>query len=78
MIELTIDGRTVTVTEGTTVAAAVMMNAGPAAFRGGHGALCGMGICFECRVTLDGRMHERSCQTLCRAGMEVTTAHARR
>ena len=24
--------------------------------------LCGMGICFECRVTIDGRAHVRSCQ----------------
>jgi D-hydroxyproline dehydrogenase subunit gamma len=35
--------------------------------------LCGMGICFECRVTVDGRPHVRSCQTPCREGMEVRT-----
>ena len=35
--------------------------------------LCGMGICFECRVTIDGRAHCRSCQVVCRRGMEVRT-----
>jgi D-hydroxyproline dehydrogenase subunit gamma len=38
-----------------------------------RGPLCGMGICFECRVTIDGIPHSPSCQTLCRAGMEVRT-----
>jgi hypothetical protein len=35
--------------------------------------LCGMGICLECRVTIDGREHSRSCTTLCAEGMEVRT-----
>jgi hypothetical protein len=33
--------------------------------------LCGMGTCFECRVTIDGKQHQRSCQALCREGMEI-------
>jgi predicted molibdopterin-dependent oxidoreductase YjgC len=32
-----------------------------------------MGTCFECRVTVNGKPHQRSCQTLCCEGMEVTT-----
>jgi sarcosine oxidase subunit alpha len=32
-----------------------------------------MGVCFECRVTIDGEPNQRSCQTLCREGMEVQT-----
>jgi len=32
-----------------------------------------MGVCFECSVTIDGRPHCRSCQTLCAEGMEVRT-----
>jgi D-hydroxyproline dehydrogenase subunit gamma len=31
-----------------------------------------MGICFECRVAVDGQQYVRSCQLLCREGMEVT------
>jgi sarcosine oxidase subunit alpha len=38
-----------------------------------RGALCGMGICGECRVTIDGQPHQRSCLVLCREGLEVTT-----
>lgn len=72
MITLTINGQAVTVPAGTTVAAAVM-RAGVMAFRRDRGPLCGMGICFECRVTLNGRAHERSCQTVCEPGMEVRT-----
>jgi sarcosine oxidase subunit alpha len=33
-----------------------------------------MGICFECRVTIDNLAHWRSCQILCRDGMEVETS----
>ena len=34
--------------------------------------LCGMGICQECRVTIDGQ-RRLACQTLCRDGMQVET-----
>ncbi len=76
MIAVTINGRRVDVEPGTTVAAAVMR--GQAGFRRSvtgelRGPLCGMGICMECRVTLNGRPHERSCQLLCAEGMEIAT-----
>jgi succinate dehydrogenase/fumarate reductase-like Fe-S protein len=32
--------------------------------------LCGMGICQECRVTIDG-LRRLACQTQCRDGMQV-------
>jgi hypothetical protein len=50
MITVTINGASLEVPDGTTVAAAVM-RAGVTGFR----PLCGMGICFECRITLNGR-----------------------
>jgi hypothetical protein len=34
-------------------------------------ALCGMGICFECRATVNGELHRRTCQLICREGMVV-------
>jgi succinate dehydrogenase/fumarate reductase-like Fe-S protein len=34
-------------------------------------ALCGMGICFECRATVNGEPHRRTCQLICREGMVV-------
>jgi D-hydroxyproline dehydrogenase subunit gamma len=76
-IPLTIDGRAVRVPGGTSVAAAVMMARAPG-FRLSvtgrlRGPLCGMGICYECRLTIDGLPQRTSCQTPCRPGMEVRT-----
>lgn len=34
-------------------------------------ALCGMGICFECRATVNGIPHRRTCQLICSEGMVV-------
>jgi D-hydroxyproline dehydrogenase subunit gamma len=34
-------------------------------------ALCGMGICFECRATVNGIPHRRTCQLICTEGMVV-------
>jgi D-hydroxyproline dehydrogenase subunit gamma len=36
-------------------------------------ALCGMGICYECRLTIDGRPNARSCQIPVADGMKVET-----
>jgi predicted molibdopterin-dependent oxidoreductase YjgC len=77
MILLRINHREINVPEGTTVAAAVLI-AGFPSFRRSvtgqpRGPLCGMGICFECRATVDGHTQRRTCQTLCRAGMEIAT-----
>lgn len=76
-VRLRVDGREVSVVAGTTVAAAVIA-AGASRFRRSvsgqpRGPLCGMGICFECRVEVDGRPHVRACMTPCRDGMEVRT-----
>jgi hypothetical protein len=66
----------VVVPSGTTVAVAMVL-AGQACRTSvtgePRGPLCGMGICFECQVTIDGKLHCRSCQTLCRQGMELDT-----
>jgi len=76
-IEILVNSRRVSISEGSTVAAA-MMSAGISSFRRSvtgepRGPLCGMGICFECRVTIDGVPHCRSCQTICHPGMNVST-----
>jgi sarcosine oxidase subunit alpha len=38
-----------------------------------RGGLCGMGVCQECRVTVDGMPDRRACMTEVREGMEVMT-----
>jgi predicted molibdopterin-dependent oxidoreductase YjgC len=76
-VRLSVDGRVVTVPAGTSVAAAIALAGGTALRRSvtgqARGALCGMGICFECRVTIDGAANRRSCQIACRPGMSVVT-----
>jgi sarcosine oxidase subunit alpha len=75
-VTLKVNGAPVTVVAGATVAVAVIV-AGQACRRSvtgePRGALCGMGICFECRVSINGAPHCRSCQIVCEAGMEVRT-----
>jgi sarcosine oxidase subunit alpha len=36
-----------------------------------RGALCGMGVCFECIVTVNGRPNIRSCMTEVEENMKV-------
>lgn len=77
MISLMVNGVRVTVPQGSMVAAAVLQS-GVSSFRRSvsgevRGPLCGMGICFECRVNVNGVAHVRSCQTLCENGMDVRT-----
>jgi len=38
-----------------------------------RGPVCGMGVCHECRVTVDGRSGVRACLLPCREGMRVET-----
>lgn len=77
MITLIINRQPVSVDDGTTVAAAIIAS-GTDNFRRSvdgqpRGPVCGMGICFECRVTIDGVAHRRSCNILVADGMEVVT-----
>lgn len=76
-LRLTVDGREVDAESGSTLLAA-LWNAGILGLRRSvtgeeRGPLCGMGTCFECRVTVDGVPHRRACQERVRDGMEVAT-----
>ena len=77
LISLIIDGQTCQVPPGTSVAVAIWTHRGGATRRSVtgqlRGPLCGMGICFECRATVDGLPQRITCQTLCLSGMEVST-----
>jgi D-hydroxyproline dehydrogenase subunit gamma len=77
MVMLVVNGVSVTMPNGSMVSAAILKT-GVTTFRRSvsgeaRGPVCGMGICFECRVTIDGEAHVRSCQTLCQDGMDVRT-----
>ncbi|QLC73894.1 (2Fe-2S)-binding protein [Pseudomonas sp. LPB0260] len=76
MIELSLDGQPLRVPAGCTVAAALCLG-GDGSSRTAVGGqrrapLCGMGVCQECRVSIDGR-RRLACQTLCQPGMQVET-----
>jgi D-hydroxyproline dehydrogenase subunit gamma len=76
-VQLTINGQAIRVPAGSTVAAAIArlpVEAYRHSVQGeARAPLCGMGICYECRVTINQREHTLSCQTLCEEGMVVTT-----
>ncbi len=38
-----------------------------------RGLFCGMGVCFDCLIVVDGRPHMRACLTEAKQGMRVTT-----
>jgi D-hydroxyproline dehydrogenase subunit gamma len=77
-VRILLNGRLLEIPAGTMLAAA-LYGVEQFTFRrseGGEprGALCGMGICFECRVTIDQRPNCRSCQVVVRDGMVIETA----
>ena len=76
-VTITVDGRPVAAPEGATLAS-VLLGAGVTHFRTSvtgqpRAPVCGMGVCFECRVTVDGRAHQRSCLIPCTDGLRVET-----
>ncbi|MGA2651513.1 MAG: (2Fe-2S)-binding protein [Terracidiphilus sp.] len=76
-LHLLVNDVPITVSRGTTVASAILIAGIPtrqSVSGEARGPLCGMGICFECRATIDGVRHQRSCQVLCAEEMEVRTS----
>ncbi|MGG5808647.1 FAD-dependent oxidoreductase [Falsiroseomonas sp. CW058] len=77
-VGITFDGRPVSALPGETVAAALGA-AGILAFRQTpsgvpRGLFCGMGACFDCLVTIDGRASQRACLAKVVPGMAVESA----
>ena len=75
-VRLLVNDVVLTVAPGTTVASAILIAGIPtrqSVTGEPRGPLCGMGICFECRATIDDVQHQRSCQVLCAEGMKVCT-----
>ena len=75
-IQIIIDGRPMTVASGSTVAVAIVLaglNCRTSITGEPRGPLCAMGICFECRATVNGFAHSRTCQLLCEPAMDIRT-----
>jgi predicted molibdopterin-dependent oxidoreductase YjgC len=76
LIHLKVDGQAIEVPAGSSVAAAIAQLT--PYFRRSCGdqrraPLCGMGVCFECRVAIDGVTQLRACMIPAREGMRVRT-----
>jgi hypothetical protein len=75
---VTFDGDVVPVEEGQTIAAALIA-AGHRSWRttrvGGApgGVFCGIGVCFDCLATVNGRPNVRACLLVARPGDAITT-----
>ena len=75
-VTLVVDGQPLDAHEGESVAAALLA-AGRRAFRRTdrdeepRGYYCGMGVCHDCLVTVDGLAYVRACMTPARDGMRV-------
>ncbi|CRG48570.1 (2Fe-2S)-binding protein [Yersinia wautersii] len=74
LITFTLEGQNMQVPEGVTVAAALSLSGvGYCRLSVSHqprAPFCGMGVCQECRVTING-MRRLACQTLCESEMCV-------
>lgn len=77
MVTLHLNGKLCVVPSGVTVVAAMALHQILWNRRSTTGkpraAMCGIGVCFECRVTIDGVTHQRACQTRVHQNMTVTT-----
>ena len=78
LLTIRFDGRSIPALEGETIAAALSA-AGILAYRhtasgAPRGLHCGMGACFDCVVTVDGRIGRRACIEKVADGMQVTGA----
>lgn len=77
-ISIVVDGEPVHAHLGESVAAALLADGRRVLRRTvkrgePRGVFCGMGVCFECLVTIDGAPGVRGCMTVVRDGMRIET-----
>jgi predicted molibdopterin-dependent oxidoreductase YjgC len=77
-LRLTLDGAPLPAHPGQTVGAA-LTEAGIVSWRRTRhegrprGLFCGIGVCFDCLITVDGERNQRACVVEARDGMRLTT-----
>lgn len=78
MTGFTFDERQIDFVEGQTVGAA-LINAGIYSWRvtrrqgTRRGLFCGIGVCYDCLISVNGAANQRACQVPAATGMTVTT-----
>lgn len=75
-LRLMLDGVPVLARPGESVAAALLAHSGGATRQtpvtgAGRAPYCMMGVCFDCLVTIDGRLNVQACMTPAREGMVI-------
>jgi predicted molibdopterin-dependent oxidoreductase YjgC len=80
-VRITVDGDPLTGETGQTIAG-VMLAAGRRSWRrtasgAPRGVFCGIGVCFDCLVTVDGTPDVRACRRRAQDGDVVTTQSRR-
>ncbi|WP_018897920.1 FAD-dependent oxidoreductase [Rhizobium sp. 2MFCol3.1] len=74
-VDIVVDGVAVAAERGMTIAAAIEAGGRHDFSRGlkdePRGIFCGMGVCQDCLVTVDGRLSQRACMTTVRPGMTI-------
>jgi D-hydroxyproline dehydrogenase subunit gamma len=76
LVDILVNGRAIQLPRGAMVSSALLMAGIPSRISVNgqpRAALCGMGICFECRAVVNGIAHVRTCQMPCLPGMKVET-----
>src|SRR6185295_8635654 len=79
-VRIRFDGQELEALPGESIAA-TLAAAGIVAVRSARsgaprGPFCGMGVCFDCLVSVDGRPSQRACLTKIEAGMDVRSSPA--
>jgi predicted molibdopterin-dependent oxidoreductase YjgC len=78
MTGFTFDQRPIEFVQGQTVGAA-LIGAGIYSWRvtrrreTPRGLFCGIGVCYDCLISVNGNPNQRACQVAAAAGMTVTT-----
>jgi predicted molibdopterin-dependent oxidoreductase YjgC len=76
-VRLSFDGNEIDALEGETIAAALAAKDIVAVRQARSGAprgpFCGMGVCFDCLVTVNGERDVRACRRRAQDGDELTT-----
>lgn len=79
MVEVQVGEVRVRIVKGSSVAAALAQQPPGLTRQSVSGQwrapLCGMGVCHECRVLINGR-ERLACQTVCEDGMHIATSTA--
>ena len=80
-VMITVDGHSLQAERGRPLGAVLHQAIGPALRRDGRsgaarGLFCGMGVCFDCLVTVNGRQGVRACVTPVVEGMRIETGLA--